>query len=1015
MKSEDISVQQLFQDRRQFMVPFYQRAYVWNRKNQWEPLWEDICAKAEARLMNGRTTPHFLGAVVLDPQPQKGLIGVNTLHIIDGQQRLATLQFVLKAVLMAMQSSGAGPIGSIVQGALVNSNPDTMRYPDVEIYKVWPTFRDREDFKKALRANDLDELRKKFPGSFTQSGGLRKVGTQHPPPLEAIWYFSECIREWISTQGDGDVAARCEALASSILQDLKIVSITLDEDDDAQVIFETLNGRGARLHATDLIRNFIFMRADHEEADSKQLYESMWQGFENDYWGETQRRGRILKPRLEWFIHATLQAELCEEVDLGRLYFEYRRWVARETQWKSARGQLEVLSNHSSHYREMVDGSGERPIGRFGRRIAQFDITTLHPLALMISTSQVPEDTKNQMLDMLFSYVVRRAICGLTPKNYNKIFFSILNSLVKSGVSLQVLRESFAALKGDTTRWPTDAEFRNACLNGPLYPGRLDAPRMRAILTELEWGLRKDARTEDSFGTNCAHLDIDHILPQSWYEHWALPDGSMVDSAEADAVFYKTVGGAILSDREAIIAERQQALRTLGNLTLLHLSVNREAQNKTFNVKRDLLIKNTSLMLNTRLLDRTEWNELGIRRRSEELADLALSIWPGLGLEPEPDPAPAVLVGEDAMPNNNSETKAQDIDALKAAAEKGDADAQYDLGLHYSDIKDYETAFRWYSKAADSGHVQAQGILATMYEDGIGVAADQAKAIEFYLKAADGDDAGSLLRLGEIYESGEGVEKDPVVADQWFRKAAAQYQKLAEDNDDDAQYALGSMIERGQGMPVDKAQAMAWYVKAGENGNADAQYLLGLNYCIENNYAATLTWYRKAAEQGHAEAQYMLGSFLEDEGGRNPDTASALTWYQKAAAQGEPNALKRLGKMYSAGQYLPFDMEKAEECYRKAVEKYRELAEDGDFRAQYELGLMLANGKGTAKNVQEAAGWLIKAAEQDDENAQFVLAGMYADGRGVSRDLTKAMEWRRKAAALGHEEAKASLRMSETE
>ncbi|MCX2945224.1 DUF262 domain-containing protein, partial [Rahnella perminowiae] len=85
MKSETLNVQQIFQDRRQYCVPFYQRAYVWTQRNQWSPLLEDITEKAQARLSGIKPTPHFLGAVVLEPQTKSGLLGVDTLHIIDGQ------------------------------------------------------------------------------------------------------------------------------------------------------------------------------------------------------------------------------------------------------------------------------------------------------------------------------------------------------------------------------------------------------------------------------------------------------------------------------------------------------------------------------------------------------------------------------------------------------------------------------------------------------------------------------------------------------------------------------------------------------------------------------------------------------------------------------------------------------------------------------------------------------------------------------------------------------------------
>lgn len=633
MKSDDITIQQLFQDRRQYMVPFYQRAYVWTLANQWEQLWEDIRAKAETRLLGSKITPHFLGAVVLDPQPRVGLIGVDTLHIIDGQQRLTTLQFVLKSILMTLRAANSTAIAEIVAGALKNSYPDTMRDPSVEVFKVWPTFRDRRDYKSALEAVDRDALKAIFPKSFTQRGSLRQIGILHPPAFEAIWFFTNRFEEWIAQGAKEEMAVRGEILATAILQDLKIVSIVLDEDDDAQVIFETLNGRGARLHATDLIRNFIFMRADREGSDSEALYDTLWSKFEHSYWNEEQRRGRMRKPRMEWFIHAALQAELLEEIDLGRLYFEYRRYVFKDSQPKSADTQLNILTDYAIHYQALVDGSGDIPIARFGRRIAPFDITTLHPLALVISVSPLPTEAKTEMLNTLISYVVRRAICGLTPKNYNNVFISILRSLSKSEMSPQALRKSLSSLKGEASRWPGNEEFRNACIKGSIYPGKVEAVKMRAILAELELELRQTSRTEDTFAQNLSHLDIDHILPQSWHKHWPLFDESKVDWNAVYSVRAKQLAGNPLSEQEQAIVAREESIPTLGNLTLLNLSVNREAQHKSFNVKRELLLANTNLRLNIPLLGCDNWNEETIKKRGELLADVALRVWPGLDTE----------------------------------------------------------------------------------------------------------------------------------------------------------------------------------------------------------------------------------------------------------------------------------------------------------------------------------------------------------------------------------------------
>lgn len=371
MKSETIAVQQVFQDRRQYRVPFYQRAYVWNRDEQWDPLWNDVAEKADARAAGEKPAPHFLGAIVLEPQPRSGLRGVETYHIIDGQQRLTTLQYLLEAVVVAARELEHGDLLSVLEGCVWNPNPETMENADTERFKVWPTFRDRSAFKAVMEAKDRDELRARFPASFTQSETLRKVGIEHPLALEAIWHFRERIDEWLREDGDSPAKGKAglDLIAEAILRDLRLVSISLDEADDAQVIFETLNGRGAELHATDLIRNFIFMRADREQADSEMLYDNLWSPFEGPFWSEEQRRGRLKKPRLDWFIQSALQAELADMVDIGKLYAEYRKFGMGRKTPVPAESQLQLLTKYSDVYRQFTSGSGADPIATFGRQM----------------------------------------------------------------------------------------------------------------------------------------------------------------------------------------------------------------------------------------------------------------------------------------------------------------------------------------------------------------------------------------------------------------------------------------------------------------------------------------------------------------------------------------------------------------------------------------------------------------------------------------------------------------------
>ncbi|WP_313457863.1 DUF262 domain-containing protein [Pseudomonas sp.] len=625
MKSETLTVQQVFQDRRQYCVPFYQRAYVWTLRNQWTALWEDIHEKALARVQGMAITPHFLGAVVLEPQVKEGLMGVDTLHIIDGQQRLTTLQYILGSLYLALESTGLCEFQPALLGCMQNSNEGTMRNPVVERFKLWPTFRDEQHYVRSLAAQSLDELRKAFPDSFTQHGSLR-VHHAHPPSLEALWFFTRTFVKWIRSD-NASPQRNAEALIMAVLKDLKLVSICLEAEDDAQVIFETLNGRGAELHATDLIRNYIFMRAEHDGVNAMALYEEQWKGFEDSYWSERQRRGRLSKPRMEWLIHATLQVEMGCEIDLSRLYNEYRRYVATTSPSPKADQQVMALNRYAIHYKALIKASSTSPIGRLAQRIAAYDVTTLHPLALLISVSDNADAEKTAMYDDLVSYVVRRAICGLTPKNYNNVFMNALRHLSKTCISAQELRNNLNALGGEASRWPSDAEFFNACTCGSLFPGRLDAPRMRSLLTELEGALRRTVKCEEPVSPDLSSLDIDHLMPQSWFTHWPLPGGTMVTDTEVTAVDELLLMGAALSPVQVQIGQRNKAIATLGNLTLLNLSVNRSVQHYDFARKQDELIAHTSLRLNVPLISKDGWDEVQIAERSEHLGQLALQVW----------------------------------------------------------------------------------------------------------------------------------------------------------------------------------------------------------------------------------------------------------------------------------------------------------------------------------------------------------------------------------------------------
>nr|WP_175875190.1 DUF1524 domain-containing protein [Burkholderia sp. BCC0097] len=535
------------------------------------------------------------------------------------------MQYVLAALVHALREWDQLTFLPIVEGCLHNSNPETMEDREVEVFKLWPTFRDRDQYVQAMTAESLVQLRERFPSSFTQSGSLRKIGVDHPPALEAIVFFLSAMTDWAREQSEAKPADIAVALATAVLTDLSIVCISLGEEDDAQVIFETLNGHGAELHATDLIRNFIFMRAGGNADD---LYANLWCQFESPLWSEPQSRGRLNRPRLEWFVQTAVQAETGDEIDIGRLYTGYRRFVDGSPELRGASAQLDMLNKHAEHYRALVTGTGDTPIGVFGRRIGVWDASPTHALALRVAASALSVDEQREFYECIESYLVRRAICGLTRKSYNKVFAQQLKKLQAGQLGVAAFRAALAEPSGEASRWPRDEEFRRHWLEGDAYPGRLDAAKLRSLFHRLETALRSE-RSEERVPLALDTLDIDHILPQSWSSYWPLPDGTSVSTNDVHEARILQFVPDNLDKRSTAILARERAVPQLGNLTLVHYGVNRSLQNSAYAEKRQALFEHSNLQLNRELMQLQQWDEVAIANRGEKLFEVARVLWGG--------------------------------------------------------------------------------------------------------------------------------------------------------------------------------------------------------------------------------------------------------------------------------------------------------------------------------------------------------------------------------------------------
>ncbi len=170
----------------------------------------------------------------------------------------------------------------------------------------------------------------------------------------------------------------------------------------------------------------------------------------------------------------------------------------------------------------------------------------------------------------------------------------------------------------------------------------------------------------------------------------------------------------------------------------------------------------------------------------------------------------------------------------------------------------------------------------------------------------------------------------------------------------------------GEGVPKDEAEAIKWFRRAAEQGDDDAQFVLGVWYDegrrVPSNFAEALKWYRLAAEQGNAGAQLNLGVMYAHGKGIPRNNAEAAKWYRLAADQGLANAEDALGSLYFLGEGVP-------KSSSQAVKWFRQAADEGYAEAQKHLGLTYASGDGIPQNYTRAYMWLSLAAAQDDKDA----------------------------------------------
>jgi uncharacterized protein with ParB-like and HNH nuclease domain/predicted transport protein len=563
MKATEAKLLDFLKKSPQFVIPIYQRTYSWTEK-ECRQLWDDIvrCGSSD------KIAVHFVGSIVYVESGLSQVTHQAPLLVIDGQQRLTTVSLLLAA--LAKGVGDAEPFDGFSQRKIKN------------YYLLNPEETGERHFKLLLSQTDKASL-------------TALVGDGEAPqhPSIRITANFESFKRWIG-EGKAELATLCRGLAKLVVVD---IALTRDQD-NPQLIFESMNSTGKELSQADLIRNFILMGLEPEL--QAKLYEQFWRPMELDFGQEAYGT------HFDGFMRHYLTVMTGEIPNINAVYdaFKGHARISR-ADFADDKSHIESLvrgiRDYARHFCAMALGSEQdAELKNAFHDLRELRVDVAYPFLL-----ELYHDYKKNLLSkadllacvrLIEAYVFRRAICAIPTNSMNKTFATFTKALKKDRYFESVLAH-FLRLPS-YRRFPSDEEFRRDFQTRDLYNFRSRSYWLR----RLENRGRKERVAVDEF-------TIEHLLPQN--ENLP-PEWRAALGAEWQRV-------------------QQTWLHTLGNLTLT--AYNSDYSDRSFPVKRDMPdapekgLRQSPLKLNQGLGSLEIWNEAAIKMRAANLAEIGVGVW----------------------------------------------------------------------------------------------------------------------------------------------------------------------------------------------------------------------------------------------------------------------------------------------------------------------------------------------------------------------------------------------------
>ena len=549
----------------QFVIPVYQRNYTWTANKEVKQYFEDL-----ENIINRTYDKHFLGIMIYLDTPID--FKSREFSIIDGQQRLTTTFLILYAVKALMCEKGLEQDANALEMQfLVNQYVD-----DKLKYKLKPLVADDKVYQQIVN-DQFDEITEKNSNIYKNY----------------FWIKKELEKLLDKYSFDNILMA---------LNQLYVVCIPVSKEDHPQKIFESINSTGAKLVASDLIRNYILM--DIQSDIQEKYYINYWNKLENYVSNDSKK--------LELFFRMFLACKNKTLSNMTTIYRDFKNWYKNELEISDVESILKDIVLYAKYYNIIYF----KPLTELNKEIR----TSIQEYRKILSDMPAPflmemyhlyeqkdendklyisVDQFNEIVELINTYLIRRAICSLDTSDITRIFPTVLKDVLNECngnykyIVEYVKKNLVNKQRGKAANMPDDEYLKTYLQTANVYSNRLT---LRAIFDRIE-------TMGNPAPVDLTKLSVEHLMPQTPTKEW-------LNELNVDEITY------------------EKYLHRIGNLTLATKVDNSKMKNKPWDYKKEILADTSHLVINKQILEVNQWSIEEIEKRTNYLIDKITELYP---------------------------------------------------------------------------------------------------------------------------------------------------------------------------------------------------------------------------------------------------------------------------------------------------------------------------------------------------------------------------------------------------